>query len=199
MWRRGQLKKITLYFFSFSTLYICAWKNLNSIGIQLKMKIGLFSNWFFLLNMIFDTFCVSAKCIFWHTSISWWRFIFCHSSPPSWLIGRRIFHLLSLWQLGQMWLAPGIFGSTPGHFCWFWTSPCESHIFLTPTCHKTHLPYHADYFYFAQPTLVRGVEVVRERSKGTAPASRPSDSSPMALDKSRRWVATFVMGRAHIT
>ena len=44
MRRRGQLKKITLYFFSFSTLYFCAWKNLNSIGIQLKMKIGLFSN-----------------------------------------------------------------------------------------------------------------------------------------------------------
>ena len=41
---QGSVKKITLYFFSFSTLYICAWKNLNSIGIQLKMKIGLFSN-----------------------------------------------------------------------------------------------------------------------------------------------------------
>ena len=112
--------------------------------------------------------------------------------PPDWY-GRRIFHLLSLWQMGQMWLAPGIFGSTPGHFCWFWTSPCESHIFLTPTYHKTHLPYHADYFFFVQPTLVLGVEVVRERSKGTAPANRPSDSSPMALDKSRRWVATFVI------
>ena len=146
-----------------------------------------------LLNMIFDKFCVSAKYIFWPMSISWWRFIFCHRiCPPDWY-GRRIFHLLSLRQMGQMWLAPGIFGSTPGHFCWFWTSPCESHIFLTPTYHKTHLPYHADYFFFVQPTLVRGVEVVRERSKGTAPANRPSDSSPMALDKSRRWVATFVI------
>ena len=86
-----------------------------------------------LLNMIFDKFCVSAKYIFWPMSISWWRFIFCHRiCPPDWY-GRRIFHLLSLRQMGQMWLAPGIFGSTPGHFCWLWTSPCESHIFLTST------------------------------------------------------------------
>ena len=55
----GLVKKITLHFFSFSTLYFCAWKNLNSIGIRLKMKIGLFSNWFF---AIYDFWHIPCEC-----------------------------------------------------------------------------------------------------------------------------------------